>query len=148
MPALAFLSACRTADGHLADGEGIISLARGFNALGTPATIASLWNVNDDAVADITLSFYAHLLAGQPSNQALHLSKLDWLSSAQNSEIYYLPYYWDSLIYMGADQKIAIQPPTNWLMIITITLLTVFVLAGMYITYKTRAKRISSPPYI
>jgi CHAT domain-containing protein len=113
-PSLVVLSACRTADGLLANGEGIISLSRGFNAIGTPATIAGLWNVNDVAASVITGNFYKHLVAHKSNGEALHSAKLDWLNSNQTTDALYLPYYWDSLIYMGTDQQIDIQPVINW----------------------------------
>jgi hypothetical protein len=108
-PNLVVLSACRTGDGLLAQGEGIISLSRGFSAVGTPATIAGLWNVNDDAVATITANVYKQLLAGQTSGTALHQAKQAWLNSTQTSDAMYLPYYWDSLILMGADAPVKLQ---------------------------------------
>lgn len=100
-PSLVVLSACRTADGILADGEGIISLSRGFNAIGTSATIAGLWNVNDHAVAYITQHFYQSLLKGNTSAEALRDAKLAWIKDPQTSGALLLPYYWDSLVYMG-----------------------------------------------
>lgn len=109
-PALVVLSACRTADGMMAAGEGIISLNRGFTAIGTQGTIAGLWNVNDDAAAKITANSYQSIIKGEEVGTALHLSKLNWLSGKRNTEQEYLPYYWDALIYMGYDQKIALQP--------------------------------------
>lgn len=113
-PALVVLSACRTADGLLANGEGVISLSRGFNAIGTSATIAGLWNVNDVAASVITSNFYKNVLNGESSGLALHQAKLAWLQQAQSNEALYLPYYWDSLIYMGSDQQINLQEPLNW----------------------------------
>jgi CHAT domain-containing protein len=112
-PNLVILSACRTGDGMLANGEGIISLSRGFTAIGTPATIAGLWNVNDEAVSRITASLYKYLLAGQSSGAALHQAKLTWLNSNQPSDAMYLPYYWDSLILMGADEPVHLQAAAN-----------------------------------
>jgi len=113
-PSLVVLSACRTADGLLANGEGIISLSRGFNAIGTPATIAGLWNVNDVAASVITGNFYKYLLAHKSNGEALHLAKLDWLNANQATDALYLPYYWDSLIYMGTDQQLELKPAINW----------------------------------
>ncbi|MES2274959.1 MAG: CHAT domain-containing tetratricopeptide repeat protein [Bacteroidota bacterium] len=116
-PNLVVLSACRTGDGLLAKGEGIISLSRGFSAIGTPATIAGLWNVNDDAIAQITADIYKGLVAGESSGTALHKAKLNWLSANQTSDAMYLPYYWDSLILMGADTPVHLQaaPSPLWL---------------------------------
>jgi CHAT domain-containing protein len=108
-PALVVLSACRTGDGLLAKSEGIISLARGFSAIGTPATIAGLWNVNDDAASQITAGFYSFLVKGQTSGLALHGAKLEWLQTPKTTDALYLPYYWDSLILMGADAPVKIS---------------------------------------
>ncbi|RZK33987.1 MAG: CHAT domain-containing protein, partial [Pedobacter sp.] len=113
-PSLVVLSACRTADGLLANGEGIISLSRGFNAIGTSATIAGLWNVNDVAASVIIGDFYKHLVNHKSSGRALHEAKIDWLNQAQNNNAFYLPYYWDNLIYMGTDQQIELASATNW----------------------------------
>ncbi|SFG92227.1 CHAT domain-containing protein [Pedobacter insulae] len=120
-PSLVVLSACRTADGLLANGEGIISLSRGFNAIGTPATIAGLWNVNDVTAAKIISSFYLHLVNGKSSGEALHQAKIDWLNNPQNNSSLYLPYYWDNLILMGNDQVIPLSKATDWKLIIGIT---------------------------
>jgi CHAT domain-containing protein len=114
-PNLVILSACRTGDGMLANGEGIISLSRGFTAIGTPATIAGLWNVNDEAVSQITANLYKYLLAGQSSGAALHQAKLAWLNTSQPADAMYLPYYWDSLILMGADEPVHLQKAANYM---------------------------------
>jgi len=116
-PNLIVLSACGTGDGLLAKGEGIISLSRGFSAIGTPATVASLWNVNDDAVSGITASLYHYLTLNQSTGTALHNAKLNWLNSSQSSDAMYLPYYWDSLILMGADEQVHLKAPFNWVWI-------------------------------
>jgi CHAT domain-containing protein len=119
-PSLVVLSACRTADGLLANGEGIISLSRGFNAIGTPATIAGLWNVNDNAAAVIMGNFYQQIVNHKSNGEALHQAKIDWLNTTQAIDAVYLPYYWDSLIYIGADQKIMLNPAKNWWLLIGI----------------------------
>ncbi|MES2827775.1 MAG: CHAT domain-containing tetratricopeptide repeat protein [Bacteroidota bacterium] len=112
-PQLVVLSACRTADGLMAAGEGILSLGRGFTALGSQGTIAGLWNVNDDAAANITAACYNEMLKGKDISTALHHAKIKWLSGKRNGEQEFLPYYWDSLIYMGIDQKILLKPPAG-----------------------------------
>ncbi len=111
VPSLVVLSACRTADGVLADGEGIISLSRGFNAIGTSATIAGLWNVNDRAVAYITTHFYQSLLKGNSGTEALRTAKLAWINDPQTSSALMLPYYWDSLVYIGKNQTFELEKP-------------------------------------
>ncbi len=113
-PLLVLLSACKTADGELSNGEGIISLARGFKAVGTNATIASLWNVNDATAASISSNFYRFLDKNTTAAEALRKSKLDWLNGTKNNAAMLLPYYWDSLVYVGDDQFLNLPKPINW----------------------------------
>ncbi|RZM22244.1 MAG: CHAT domain-containing protein, partial [Pedobacter sp.] len=112
-PSLVVLSACQTADGIMAKGEGIISFSRGFAAIGAQSTIAGLWNVNDDAAASITAEVYRNILKGNTGSNALHLAKMNWLKGVRNGEQEYLPYYWDALIFMGHDQKLVLKPAAN-----------------------------------
>ena len=109
-PALVVLSACQTADGMMAKGEGIISLSRGFAAIGAQSTVAGLWNVNDAAASVITSGMYQNILNGSTGATALHDAKLQWLKETRNGEQEYLPYYWDSLIFMGSDQQLTLKP--------------------------------------
>ncbi|QIL38227.1 CHAT domain-containing protein [Pedobacter sp. HDW13] len=129
VPSLVVLSACRTADGLLANGEGIISLSRGFNAIGTPATIAGLWNVNDAAASIVIGNFYKHLATRKTNGDALHQAKIDWLNAPQNNNAFYLPYYWDNLIYMGVDQQIELPELSNLLLILSIIMGSLVILS-------------------
>lgn len=135
-PALVVLSACRTADGLLANGEGIISLSRGFNAIGTSATIASLWNVNDDAAATITANFYQSLRTTKNAGEALRKAKLDWLNKPKASNALLLPYYWDSLVYIGKNQEINLHKPMAWLIYTIIGIGTIALLTLAYVFRK------------
>jgi CHAT domain-containing protein len=139
-PSLVILSACRTADGLLANGEGIISLSRGFNAIGTPATIAGLWNVNDVAASVIIGNFYKHLVNHKSNGEALHQAKIDWLNKVQNNNAFYLPYYWDNLIYMGTDQQIELTSATNWELILGVGVGLVLVL-GVILVFRRRLSK-------
>ncbi|WP_199119522.1 CHAT domain-containing protein [Pedobacter sp. ASV28] len=140
-PDLVVLSACRTADGLLANGEGIISLSRGFNAIGTSSTIAGLWNVNDRAASLITHTLYQNLKAGETGSEALRKAKLAWLTTEKPNDGLYLPYYWDSLIYMGRDQSFELRSPVHNLLIWGMGLaliLATLPLVAMFIKYIKR----------
>jgi tetratricopeptide (TPR) repeat protein len=137
-PSLVMLSACRTADGIMAAGEGIISLSRGFAAIGTQGTIAGLWNVNDDAASAITAGSYGYLLERKPVATALHLSKLDWLSGRHNSELEYLPYYWDALVYMGHDQILELEPANSYLAAFTTAGIVLILILLTFLVLKLR----------
>ena len=81
-PQLVVLSACRTGHGLLAEGEGIISLARGFMATGVGGIVAGLWNMNDETTAKLVGDFYKGLAKGNPPATALHNAKIKWLEAA------------------------------------------------------------------
>jgi len=107
-PDLVVLGACRTGDGRLVTGEGVQSLARAFTAGGTNAVIASWWNVNDEAAAQMMQGFYSRLAsvrdtASVRNNAALALreAKLDWLKDPAVAYLQKLPYYWAALNYLG-----------------------------------------------
>jgi tetratricopeptide (TPR) repeat protein len=56
---LVVLSACETATGRLAGGEGIVGLTRAFMHAGAPRVLCSLWKVDDEATAALMTYFYA-----------------------------------------------------------------------------------------
>ena len=114
VPKLVVLSACRTADGIMAAGEGVLSLSRGFTAAGTVGVVAGLWNVNDVSTAQIITHFYINLQQGKDAATSLHEAKLDWLKQEQVNPALLLPYYWSSLIYIGKRQTISLKPATDY----------------------------------
>jgi CHAT domain-containing protein len=59
---LVVLSACQTALGKEIKGEGLVDLTRGFMYAGAARVVASLWNVNDAATAELMSHFYKHML--------------------------------------------------------------------------------------
>jgi CHAT domain-containing protein/tetratricopeptide (TPR) repeat protein len=67
---LVVLSACSTALGKEIKGEGLAGLTRGFMYAGTPRVIASLWNVRDEATAELMKRLYRNMLIGKLSPAA------------------------------------------------------------------------------
>jgi CHAT domain-containing protein len=59
---LVVLSACRTALGKEVKGEGLMGLVRGFMYAGAPRIVASLWDVKDEATAELMKRFYEGML--------------------------------------------------------------------------------------
>lgn len=78
---LAVLSACSTGIGENLEGEGLISLTRGFMHAGTPRVVVSLWAVEDRATRDLMTELYTGLSKHCLSPaQALHRAqKAFWL---------------------------------------------------------------------
>ena len=95
---LVVLSACSTALGKEIKGEGLAGLTRGFMYAGTPRVIASLWNVRDDATAELMKRFYRNMLIGKSSPAAA-------LREAQVSmwrePRWEAPYYWAGFVLQG-----------------------------------------------
>ena len=96
---LVFLSACKTALGEVARGEGVMSLSRGFFYGGANTVIATLWSVNDKSTAFITQQFYQNIKNGDTKANALRKAKLTYLNKHQFSEA--APYYWAGFILTG-----------------------------------------------
>jgi len=95
---LVVLSACSTALGKEIKGEGLAGLTRGFMYAGTPRVIASLWNVRDEATAELMKRFYQNMLIGKSSPAAA-------LREAQISmwrePRWAVPYYWAGFVLQG-----------------------------------------------
>ena len=95
---LVVLSACSTALGKEIKGEGLAGLTRGFMYAGTPRVIASLWNVRDEATAELMKRFYQNMLIGKSSPAAA-------LREAQISmwrePRWAAPYYWAGFVLQG-----------------------------------------------
>lgn len=73
---LVFLSACETGLNALSGGQDIIGLERGFFYSGSRAVIASLWEVSDEATAQLVREFYTAYLAGTPPARALRQAQI------------------------------------------------------------------------
>ncbi len=123
---LVILDACKTNNGTLASGEGIISLSRGFFNTGSKSVLASLWNVNEKAGNEIISSFYNQLEQGRSKSKALQLAKIKYLKEHQFSEV--LPYYWASFTLTGSTTPIDIFE--SWLhgkrLLLVISIILIF----------------------
>jgi CHAT domain-containing protein len=73
---LAVLSACETALGKEAAGEGVLGLQRAFQVSGTASVVAGLWKVSDAATVILMERFYDNLWRRK-------LSKIEALREAQ-----------------------------------------------------------------
>jgi CHAT domain-containing protein len=85
------LSGCRTALGRQMKGEGVVGLARAFMYAGTSRVLASLWNVDDAATAELMSRLYQGVLAdGLPPARALQ--RAQWAMARERR--WRQPYYW------------------------------------------------------
>lgn len=79
---LLVLSACKTAVGKNAKGEGILSLSRGFASLGIPATLTTLWSVESQSTYTLNELFYRYLSQGYPKDISLQKAKIELSSKS------------------------------------------------------------------
>jgi CHAT domain-containing protein len=68
---LVTLSACETGLNRAMSGDDLIGMTRGFLYAGSSNIIASLWEVDDEATAELMVTFYEKLRAGPGKAQAL-----------------------------------------------------------------------------
>jgi CHAT domain-containing protein len=138
-PALVVLSACKTADGLLLEGEGLNSISRGFTAAGAGGVISGLWNVNDKTAISLMQQFYEQLPQQPNIALALHQAKKQWLRVDKENAMLQLPYYWAGFVYSGHLQKLTLPVvQTNkkyyWL-------LSLLIVPGvLYVLFRKRRK--------
>ncbi len=95
---LVVLSACQTGLGKEVRGEGLMGLTRAFLYAGVPRVIVSLWNVNDQATAELMADFYGKLLrSGMRPSAALREAQLQ----LRKQKRWQSPYYWAAFVQQG-----------------------------------------------
>ncbi|MGH9845294.1 MAG: CHAT domain-containing protein, partial [Blastocatellia bacterium] len=95
---LVVLSACETGLGKQIKGEGLVSLTRGFMYAGAARVVVSLWNVDDEATAELMAAFYRKVLKeGRSPATALRAAQLAMWST----EKWRAPYYWAAFTLQG-----------------------------------------------
>jgi CHAT domain-containing protein len=96
---LVVLSACQTALGKEIKGEGLVGLTRGFMYAGAARVVASLWNVQDDATAELMKRFYAKMLGREKLRPAAALRAAQ--IEMWKTKLWQPPYYWAGFVLQG-----------------------------------------------
>jgi len=95
---LVVLSACSSGLGKEVKGEGLIGLTRGFMYAGASRVVASLWQVDDEATAELMKEFYGRMLrGGLPPAAALREAQL----AIRRQPQWGAPYYWAAFVLQG-----------------------------------------------
>lgn len=89
------LSACRSASGPVARGEGVIGLARAFFCAGSRAVVGSLWPLQDDEAKEFAEAFADQLALGRSLSAALTTVRRDRIKSGAPAAA------WASIIVLG-----------------------------------------------
>ncbi len=98
------LSACSTGGGEFNNGEGVISLARGFVYAGSPSIVMTMWEVEDKSGSELMRYFYKNLIKGQSKSKAMRNAKLQCLREARPENTH--PFFWSSFVVMGNSQPL------------------------------------------
>ena len=107
---LVTLSACRTAEGGLTQGEGVMGLTAAFFACGAQAVTASLWEVSDRATADLIGRYHELIASGASLAGSLQSAQLEMLARGRRAygrdatspeAAYAHPYYWAPFVLLG-----------------------------------------------
>jgi CHAT domain-containing protein len=97
---LVVLSACETARGKIAPGEGVIGVMWALFVGGSPATLVSQWQVESKSSSDLMIAFHRAWNAGRAGTskaRALQLASLQLLRTAETSH----PFYWAGFVLVG-----------------------------------------------
>src|SRR5262249_10159160 len=92
------LSGCQTALGKDVVGEGPIGLARGFMYAGVPRVVASLWQVDDLATAELMKRFYRGVLLEKLTPGAALRAAQRQLAATRR---WRSPYFWAPFVLQG-----------------------------------------------
>jgi CHAT domain-containing protein len=94
---LVVLSACETARGRVASGEGIIGLTWSTFIAGVPTAIVSQWKVEATSTTELMVGFHRNLKAGFHKSEALRRASLALLKTREFRH----PFYWAGFILVG-----------------------------------------------
>ena len=96
---LVVLSGCRTGLGKDIRGEGLIGLTRAFMHDGAARVLVSLWDVSDEATAELITRFYARLLGPDKVSPAAALRAAQ--DSMAREKRWAAPYFWAGFTLQG-----------------------------------------------
>ena len=97
---LIVLSACQTGGEGFYNGEGIIGASRTFLAAGVPLVVASQWEVDSNATAELMTRFHRYRKTRNLSTvESLRRAQLDMLEGENKS--FRKPFYWAAFTSFG-----------------------------------------------
>lgn len=137
--ALVALSACNSGVGRLYEGEGMMSLARGFAYSGAPNLITTLWPVSDQATQLIMSDFYQRLKQGKPKHEALQEAKLKFIREYSVDDD--RPVLWGGLIVVGDTKPVPVLAEASsnwWWWLIGGVILVLLLVGGMVVLQKRK----------
>jgi CHAT domain-containing protein len=136
---LVVLSACQTALGENVRGEGLMGMTRGFMHAGASSVVASLWEVDDRATAELMKLFYNNMLKrGMKTGEALRAAQ----NSIRQRPEWRSPHYWAAFTLQGEYPR-AIQVNSEagraWLRFTVILVISLLAMSGaLFLLWRRR----------
>ena len=97
---LAVLAGCRTGDGTVRAGEGVMGLSWAFLAAGCPTIVVSQWAAETSAAEKLLVAFHERIAAGASPAAAMRDARLALLRDPR----YAHPFYWAPFIVVSAGK--------------------------------------------
>jgi len=101
---LIILSACEANLGKLLNGEGLMSLTRGFTYAGCFSLMTTQWKVRQETSKELVIAYTGNLRQGMEKDRALAKAKRQFLKMAD--ELYMDPYFWAGLVQFGNTDRL------------------------------------------
>ncbi len=103
---VAFLGACNTGRGAIADGEGVLGLQRAFHMGGTRNVVATLWEVDPSSIRALVSEFHRNLGDDRLSKpEALRRAQLKIRERGGDAAD---PFYWAAWIVSGDPRPVRV----------------------------------------
>lgn len=134
---LAVISACRSGDGSLIGGEGLLSLARSFQYAGCPSLVAALWRVDDYSGQQIMVDFSKNVNSGKSVSTALQLAQVNFIQNADPLRSH--PYFWASYQLIGSSSALSYTKSFKIILWSVLSFAVLFILfAGFQVTFRKK----------
>jgi len=121
---LAVLSACETGSGKLQQGEGVMSMARGFIYAGCPSIVMTLWKVEDKSGVKIMEDFYQYLSKGKRKDVALRMAKLNHLNNSDPLTAH--PHFWLGYVNIGNPEPLYTSKDVYFVIFLFVAVILIF----------------------
>ena len=107
---LAVVSGCRSGQGRIVAGEGVVGLSHAFYSAGARSLLMSLWDVSDESAA-LAMRLFYEALPGRSPAEALQIAQ----RGLRRSRRFDHPAYWAAFFVSGdADQRLDLGVRWPW----------------------------------